>query len=249
MRKAVIVGINYTNTNLELRGCINDAMAFKNILLTRFGHTEANIRTLTDDAKTTIPNVKNIMTAINWLVVGAKPGDQLVFYYSGHGSSVTDTSKDEADGVDELMYVLDGAISDDELLRHLVNPVPQGASLTCVFDCCRSGTIMDLRYNFTFDHSGSNRYSMLIDPSTARANVLCISGCRDDQSSMEAQFGSKPRGAMTYFLEEVLGSMAYRVDNATLLQKLTQKLAAIGWEQMPQLSCTYSRQIEERFSL
>jgi hypothetical protein len=247
MRKAVIIGINYMNTDHELHGCINDAVAFKQLLLTKFGHSEANIRTLTDDTKMTIPNVKNILAAISWLVTGAKPGDQLVFYYSGHGSSTMDTSKDESDGIDELMYVLDGAISDDELMRRLVIPVPNGASLTCVFDCCRSSTIMDLRYNLTCD--SNNVYSMSIDQSNARANVVCLSGCRDDQSSEETQFGSKPRGAMTYFLEEVLRSMAYRVDNGTLLQKLTQKLAAGGWEQMPQLSCTYSRQIEEWFSL
>ena len=42
-------------------------------------------------------------------------GPTLIVWYSGHGSYVRDTNGDEADGVDETLYLYDGNLVDDEL--------------------------------------------------------------------------------------------------------------------------------------
>ncbi|PWA94199.1 zinc finger, LSD1-type, Caspase-like domain protein [Artemisia annua] len=46
-KKAVIVGVSYKNTRHELKGCINDAMFMKHLLMTKFWFTEDQIVMLT----------------------------------------------------------------------------------------------------------------------------------------------------------------------------------------------------------
>merc|ERR1711862_162715 len=62
---------------------------------------------------------------------------------------------DEEDGYDETLCPLDyktaGQIRDDDLLRRLIKPMPQGVLMTCVMDACHSGTVLDLPYNFIGD--------------------------------------------------------------------------------------------------
>lgn len=109
---------------------------------------------LTDDA--TDPNLypsrANIITQMRNLVAGAAPGDSLWFSFSGHGSQVADTSGDEADGMDETIcpadYTTAGQIVDDDIYAMLVKPLPPGARMHAIMDCCHSGTGMDLPLTF-----------------------------------------------------------------------------------------------------
>ncbi len=41
-----------------------------------------------------------------------------------------------------------GLILDDDLFEILVKPLPKDAHLVCIFDCCHSGTVLDLPYLF-----------------------------------------------------------------------------------------------------
>lgn len=62
---------------------------------------------------------------------------------------------DEEDGYDETLIPVDfqqhGQIRDDDLLRILVHPLKKGVTMTCLMDCCHSGTVLDLPYRFTAD--------------------------------------------------------------------------------------------------
>lgn len=66
-----------------------------------------------------------------------------------------DDNGDEADGYDETLVPLDfqeaGQIRDDDLLRTLVIPMRKGVFVTCIMDCCHSGTVLDLPYTFKAD--------------------------------------------------------------------------------------------------
>ena len=44
-----------------------------------------------------------------------------------------------------------GQIRDDALLKTLIHPMPAGVTMTCLMDCCHSGTVLDLPYRFTAD--------------------------------------------------------------------------------------------------
>ena len=155
--KALFIGINYVGHNPgELRGCHNDVEKMKRFVIKQ-GYDESSMKVLMDDGKSTPPTKQEILTALKWLVQGAKDGDSLFFHYSGHGTQVPDLNGDEKDGKDEAMVPLDyqkfpgaqGMIIDDDLLKELVVPLPEGVLLTAVMDCCHSGSILDLPYEFT----------------------------------------------------------------------------------------------------
>ena len=50
-----------------------------------------------------------------------------------------------------LDYSSAGQIRDDDLFKKLVCAMPKGVTMTCVFDCCHSGTVLDLPYVFIGD--------------------------------------------------------------------------------------------------
>ena len=100
---------------------------------------------MTDDQAdpTRIPTRANMLQGFRWLTMDMRPGDSLVFHYSGHGGQTRDYSGEELDGMNETLMPLDwktaGEIVDDDLNRLLVNPLPQGVKLHAVMDCCHSG--------------------------------------------------------------------------------------------------------------
>lgn len=148
-KKALLVGINYINTPAaRLNGPINDVQNMMQFLSQR-GYQ--NMWVLTDDQDPSKqPTRQNMIQGMQWLVQGARPGDSLVFHYSGHGSQMLDTNGDEVDGFDEVIlpcdYKMAGYIVDDDLHNILVKSLPYGTRLTAIMDCCHSGTGMDLPY-------------------------------------------------------------------------------------------------------
>ena len=61
----------------------------------------------------------------------------------------------QEDGYDETLVPVDyasaGQIRDDDLFQALVGAMPSGVVVTCVMDCCHSGTVLDLPYQFIAD--------------------------------------------------------------------------------------------------
>jgi kynurenine formamidase len=50
-----------------------------------------------------------------------------------------------------LDYDQAGQIRDDDLFTTLVGKMAKGVQLTCVMDCCHSGTVLDLPFHFVAD--------------------------------------------------------------------------------------------------
>jgi len=154
-KKALFIGINYTGTKAELRGCINDVKNVSQLVCQRFGFQ--NCLYLTDEQQDSSkkPTYNNIIEGMKWLVQGAKSGDSLFFHYSGHGGTAKDDDGDEVDGFDETILPLDyetsGQILDDVIYENLVTPLPEGCRLTAIFDSCHSGTVLDLPYTYQCD--------------------------------------------------------------------------------------------------
>ncbi|GJJ68521.1 metacaspase-1 [Entomortierella parvispora] len=152
-RRALLIGINYTGMANPLHGCVNDTAVMKNFLL-GVGFEDENIRILTDDQHNTpwMPTRQNIFDSLSWLIRDAKKNDSYFLHYSGHGGQVEDLDGDETDGMDNCIFPLDhqqsGVIIDDELHNVLVKALPPGVRLTVVFDCCHSGSALDLPYMY-----------------------------------------------------------------------------------------------------
>ena len=158
--KALLRGINYTGISdpkVKLRGAHNDVKLIKKFITTMgFTDTPQTMKVLLDDGDkaTGEPTKVNIVKGMKWLVQGAAPGDSLFMHYSGHGSQVKDLSGDEESGKDQTLVPMDfkkfadkdGHIIDDDIHKILVAQLPEGCKLFCLFDCCHSGTMLDLPY-------------------------------------------------------------------------------------------------------
>ena len=142
--KALLVGINaYPNPSNNLRGCINDIVDMEYFIASKNKiYPKENIRTLTDSRATK----KGILTALNWLLLGASAGDQLLFQYSGHGAQLPSSSPTiEKDGLDEIICPYDfrgeaaaeTAISDKEFAS-IFAKIPQGVHFVWISDSCHS---------------------------------------------------------------------------------------------------------------
>jgi hypothetical protein len=128
------------------------------------------------------PTRANIIEALQWLVDGAAAGDTLFIHFSGHGEAVRDGSGDEEDGKDEALVPIDGRTAGliaDDVLHDIFSTLPRGVTLYCVFDCCHSGTMIDLPK--VYDES-TNRF-LDVGGETMDADVVMISGCLNDQKA------------------------------------------------------------------
>ncbi|KAJ2746195.1 Ca(2+)-dependent cysteine protease [Coemansia sp. BCRC 34301] len=158
-KRALLIGINYFGTKHMLKGCINDVHNIKKFIIEHFGFKESDMVILTDDQRDNprrMPTHDNILKAMKWLVTDARMNDSFFFHYSGHGSTVESKTDDEIDGNDETICPVDfetkGQIIDDVMNAIMVRPLPRGARLTAIFDCCHSASALDLP--FKYNHQG-----------------------------------------------------------------------------------------------
>jgi len=154
-KRAVMIGINYEGQAGELSGCQNDVKHMMEYLIDVHGFEAENITLLMDDGENTEPTRANILEAYEKLVGECEEGDVVFCHFSGHGGKLKDDDGDEEDGYDETLvpldYATEGQIRDDDLLSDLVCKMPKGVTMTCLFDCCHSGSVLDLPFVFVGD--------------------------------------------------------------------------------------------------
>src|SRR5947209_5263467 len=126
-KKALIVGINAYDPPNVLPSCVADADAFERLLTNKFGFTD--VVNLRDRQASNAAMSSALQTLLN----GASSGDDLVFYYSGHGYSL-----EKGDALVEALVPQDAQFFDSDELGQLTASVPPGA-LTVVLDACFSG--------------------------------------------------------------------------------------------------------------
>lgn len=146
---ALLVGINqYSGKIPLLEGCVNDVLLQRELLIHRFGFNPKDILTVTDTQATR----KGILTAFEeHLIKQAKPGDVVVFHFSGHGSRISDKPS-----CDEIALKLSDVCTNSTLMP--IDSRTQGAvrdimghtlfllmsalkteNVTLVLDSCHSG--------------------------------------------------------------------------------------------------------------
>jgi len=232
-KKALLIGINYINTPYELSGCIDDTNRMRDLLSSN-GFKDFKILT---DLTGTKPTKSNILNELKDLIMNAKTGDVLFFYFSGHGSYTYDKNRDETDGRDEMIITSDlQGILDDELKSILQNHLSREVTIIGLFDSCHSGTMLDLKYNYLcINQSNDDMYSENDKVSECQGNVIMISGCMDSQTSAEALIENKAQGALTWSFIDCLN----KTPNCSwreLLKTMRETLKTNGFSQIPQLS-------------
>ena len=219
-KKALLIGANYSGAN-QLYGCINDIIQMKGLLIDVYGFKPSEIVTLRDDDSSNMPTKTRILKEL-----GNLSADFVFIQYSGHGTSIADTTKDEKDGKDECIVPSDcstsGIISDDELKKALVGLKGTGIA---VFDCCHSGTILDLPFE-TINAANT---------ATTSGGIYCFSGCLDSQLASEtfADVPGLPQGAMTDAFISALRTLKYYPAIGALYTELKNVLRSNGFSQIP----------------
>jgi hypothetical protein len=239
-RHAVLVGINYKTTpTIQLNGCINDVLKMRNLLTDKFHYTNIIVLTEETTASNGLPIRENIIQELSELAYNSENLDEIWFHYSGHGSQIEDNP--ETANFDDLLVPLDytknGYIYDVELLQ-IIKRIKCRAIFT--FDCCDSGTICDLQWQFQYSDKKEPRYICKKIDETVIANpeIYVFSGCMNSESSVDAFVANESVGAFT---DIFVLSMRERDDDVGVLDfyvALCEKMHNSGYSQTPVLSCS-----------
>ena len=111
IKKALVIGIDKYNPPPgakisttsgrlewpELSGCKNDALAMKEIIMTKFGYVQADIAELYDAKATRAAILKGMEELLN----NTPENGIALIYYAGHGSYITNSFSKEEDKYDE----------------------------------------------------------------------------------------------------------------------------------------------------
>ena len=148
---ALLVGINEYSTQ-PLEGCLNDIELQRNLLIHRFKFNPKDILVLTDTKATR----QGILTAFEeHLIKQAKPGDVVVYHYSGHGSRIFDPNpifvEPGKEGMNGTFVPVDGKLpagypevggTVQDIMGHtlfLLMSALKTENVTVVLDSCFSG--------------------------------------------------------------------------------------------------------------
>lgn len=248
-RRALCIGIDHYPTS-PLSGCVADAGSWKTALVD-LGFA---VSTLLDREATR----SRILDALTALVASARPGDELVFQYAGHGTQASDLDGDEQDGFDEAFVPVDyetGALVLDDDLADVYRQLPAGARLTLFMDCCHSGTNSRFAPREPDPTSSRQRRRFLplspwleqahrafrsrLPAATTRAasvtsvdGVVHIAACRDNQYAYESDGSGNFTRVATAALAEAVGR---RDTNEAFTEAVAEAVAALGNPQTPGL--------------
>ena len=212
------IGVNlvdpahYAGWSGPLAGCEADSEDMMSLAKATGFATE---RLVTKDA-TRARVTKEITAAADQL----ERGDIFFLTYSGHGGQLPDKNDDEPDGVDETWCLYDGELVDDQIFK-LLGRFRAGVRIVVLSDSCHSGSVLkdvldrahrseghltrampkDVAMR-TYRQNKAEYDPILSDESLARArkevaaSAMLISGCQDNQLSLDGTFNGLFTGTL-----------------------------------------------------
>lgn len=230
---ALLVGCEYHDTKDYLPGCIYDVEMFKNYILKSVPLENISVMTDVEEIKPTKINIKNAL--IELISKSHEEKCNLIFHFSGHGSSIPDMNFEESDGYDECLIPtnkiqsIDDVLLDDEL-HEIISKLCPKSKLFILTDCCHSGTNFDLKYSYKNEINIPCSDSWLY---TTKPNILKLSGCRDNQTSQSIYMNKTWKGALTMaFLASINKSKSIK----EIFKNVNNILSQMGMQQKPVLS-------------
>lgn len=251
----LLIGINYEGTGSELSNCIKDIdHVWKNLLTAKMQANLQNLIYMSDKMSGTslYPTKANILEQFSRFANLVNQTKKGYFHYSGHGTRVKDTSKDEKDGYDEALVPIDyeraGFVIDDDAYKNLVKKFSPDAEVFITSDCCHSGTIMDLPYKWDGKGKKTTENTLLQTEVNQLAKVVMLSGCTDSQTSADGgpiTVDGEGSGALTGAFLAVLKKYNYVLTYRQLLVEINKLLIRNGFSQRPELSSTKNLNLDE----
>ena len=255
VHQALLIGINqYSSPDVPaLGGSLNDIAAMRQVLLTRYGFNESEIRTLLDEQATR----DGILQALRDLVQQSSPDDIIYIHFSGHGSQVEDADGDESDGLDETIVPYDGRtsnvpdITDDELGEILGEL--KSNNVLIILDSCHSGSgtrSVAVRTRSIPKDTRNALYAVakaraLVPVSTQ--NYVLMTGAGADESALDGPLDGAYRGFFSFALGRVLSVAPLGISPneihggiKLIFQSIQEQLAAV---QLPEPQVEGSKQV------
>ena len=248
---ALVVGIDYVNgTANRLEGAVNDARAFADLLVRRFGFARERVRCLLED-EATRDGIEAGFT--EHLAKRACAGQPAVFFFAGHGTRVHEPHLNgEPDLYDEALVPVDRRPRDgrspdilDDTLRHWLDAVrATGASTLVVLDCCHAGTATrddgpTSRAMDPFDGPPPERLPPFEAAPDARpGSLVVLSASADRQTAQECRLASEDgpsHGVFTRCLIEILDRDDSRPTWREIHDRLLPAVRTINPSQTPQI--------------
>lgn len=257
-RRALCVGIDRYR-DAPLFGCVADTRLWGQTL--RHAGFEPAVMLLDEQG-----TAGNILRALRDLVSASRPGDSIVFQYSGHGTQLPDLNGDEtagdSPGLDEALCPIDyptGAFVIDDDIGGVFDRLPDGVALTCFIDCCHSGTIS--RFAVGPGLSGRSRPGERVRYLRATSDMIAahrrfragagapppfaFSRGRDTMRevvfaaclSTEVAYESDGQGDFTRHATRILQEDPAGMSNTTFLDRVTQAFGTVP-RQHPGLYCS-----------
>ncbi len=242
---ALLVGIDqYSQGNRPiqwLNGCKTDVTLQQELLIHRFKFAPGDIVTLTDQQATR----QNILDKFQThLIERAKPGDIVVFHFSGHGSRLLDPDPLEGKPYNSAFVPFDaGSLNPDgsvnDIMGHtlfLLMSALKTQNVTAVLDSCYSGggtrgtvTIRCVRDSEAskpspteLSYQESLRKQLKLSPQELQrlrkesaAKGAVLAATLPEQTAEDRQFtGGFSAGAFTYLLTQYLWEQTAEIGNA-----------------------------------
>lgn len=256
----------------NLKGCLNDVEAMRELLVKKFLFKPENVWTLTDRDRAATREA--IVGGIERLIAESSPGDVALFYYSGHGSQIINIKNGEEKRKDETIVPADsyrGAedIRDKELARHFNRALDKGIILTAIFDSCHSGSICR---GVTPLESGQARFLNAVrsedreppDPQRIPKpeertdlkgrGILVLTAAQDNELAREAfdeeaPEGGRDRGAFSLALTRILAAVPENESVSRIFNRMPSTIQAKGLPQVPVISGTAERMAAPLFGV
>jgi len=256
-RHALVIGIDqYPGFGPadQLFGAVRDAEVVAEVLIEKYRFEPENVLRRFDAEATR----SGLLGALDRLSRRIRQGDQVLLFYSGHGSQMTDREGDEGDGLDETLVPYDSGrasgngeeaenrdITDDEINHWAAQILAVTPHLTLIFDCCHAATL---------HRPGWRAKSVLPDlrptdqlpPSSVPAwrdvetgpRPLLIAACRDSERAYELPPSPtrEARGAFSLHFVEAMREAAAVDTWREVLSRVGPALERDCPEQHPALS-------------
>jgi hypothetical protein len=216
---ALLIGINYTGTKHELKGCVNDVNLIKDMLINRFQYKESNITILLNNQA----NRENILNKFKELFTNSKENDKLFFSFSGHGYLIHDFLHNNSTTNDDVIISFDmKTVSNKEISNIMYDYMKDECSLFMLYDSCHSGGLFESLKN------------------EKKREISFLSGCQKKQKSLDVYFNDKYNGVTTYYMVEILSNNNDLSFNE-FFDKMKMKLQSQRIKQIPQLMCNFDK--------
>lgn len=250
VKRALLIGINKYQAVPKLQGSLNDIETMRQVLITRWGFSEGNIRLLTDEQATR----EGMLAALNQFVHKTGSNDTVYIHYSGHGSQVEDLNGDEPDDkLDETLVPQDGRtglvpdITDDELDAIFAQLPTKNAFI--VLDSCHSGTAtrsLNIRTRSIPQDTRVEIYRNVVETDVrTRGNIqllpaqyVLMTGAASHQEALDGPVNGRYHGFFSYALSKSLSASSANASPREIFRGIETELKRIqtyfGRNSMPE---------------